>query len=1014
MISTSFLYSLTIYPLETLFKYGYEFCVLLTSSYGWGLICFSFIATILFSPFINLAQRIQVRERRIQEILSPQIGAIKKESTGRIRHERINALYRRYAYHPIYSLRSAFGVLLQMPFLFAAYAMLASYDPIAGHSFGPIEDLSRPDGLLGGLNLLPAVMTLFNLGALYTSEGFSRREHLQGLILAVFFFLLLYSAQSALLVYWTSNNALSLLQNIYKRLKLNRPSGAKSSSKSTFFKKAAAPPLPDAAAALPTSPGKEGKGLKLFVFILSTAVAGAFLLFPTLLTSLRDDWLSLLMAANGQHDLLSLLPDFLILLFLFLFSGLVLLSLARKGGPLKNLAAKGVILAAMIGAVAYFAYTDILSDANDFSFNGIYYYAFIYLTLLVNGIFLASTQGQATTLNLFQGRDRQVYFSSALTVGFLLIMFGPSALYSSSPDLFPETYFQIIRELLPYLACGFLCAALLWLLVPKGLSPFLSLGACVLAVWFLLNGLVFIRDFGPMQQGFTFASPDIFGHKWTNWAMDVGTLTLVAIIIGGQYLLGLTRGLVRGLNIITVALICFCLMVGLTDRQPDKSAKAEQTIDDRLFSFSPDQPNTLIIILDSFDARHLREILARDPGLEDRFDGFMFYEDTVANASCTILSVPSIYGGYAYTPEAYNQRPEVSRDDKTVEAMSVLPRAFSDRGYDVSLFGAQFKVGYEKVGSHMNHPESLSFIYQLPNSYLPQWRNKIGVKKTDQDKAFGNSNIIASPLIISLFRSAPNLAKEPLYKYGSLMNASSFFSSQLQENAMLDSAMLGLLPELAQPDSSRPTLKIIFSGLTHIPWYLPPKSLVPTQPESIVPDPSEELPSFYEDTERLQYYTERHALNMLADFNDWLKAKGIYENTQIILVSDHNDVNWGSTNADLNAALKKRDGSLNIGGTIFGDPLYIIRPEAILLVKELGSQGPLERSEALMTTADVPAIACATIGGCPGIEPFDSGPNRIRHHISGKWREEEHPKNTFEIKDYTIRGPMHDISNWSW
>lgn len=223
----SWLYLIFIYPLELFYQGLYQFFHAFTGSYGWGLICLSVVSTLIYTPLKDLAAKIQDRERAIQAVLGPQLKALKAQSQGAERHERMKNLYRRYAYHPIYGLRSMLGVMLQVPFLIAAYNMLASYDRLAGQAFGPISDLSRPDALLLGLNFLPILMTLFNIGALYTTKSFTTREHLQGLLIAALFLILLYTAPAALLVYWTANNALLLLVNLKSKI-TPRASGRKS------------------------------------------------------------------------------------------------------------------------------------------------------------------------------------------------------------------------------------------------------------------------------------------------------------------------------------------------------------------------------------------------------------------------------------------------------------------------------------------------------------------------------------------------------------------------------------------------------------------------------------------------------------------------------------------------------------------------------------------------------------------------------------------------------------------
>ena len=210
----TFLYSISIYPLELIYKYLYIFCAHFLGGYGFGLICLSVVSTLIYRPMKKMTAGLQKKENDLRRIMAPQMARIKLESRGAERQERINRLYRRYSYHPLKSIRSSLGILIQVPFLIAAYNMIASFSPIQGLSFGPISDLGRPDGLLLGLNLLPILMTAFNIAAVYTTKGFSPKDQRQALALAFFFLLILYTAPAALLIYWTANNFFLLLENI--------------------------------------------------------------------------------------------------------------------------------------------------------------------------------------------------------------------------------------------------------------------------------------------------------------------------------------------------------------------------------------------------------------------------------------------------------------------------------------------------------------------------------------------------------------------------------------------------------------------------------------------------------------------------------------------------------------------------------------------------------------------------------------------------------------------------------
>lgn len=208
------IYNFTIYPVEVIYKALYLFISNLIGSYGISLILLSITTTLLIFPFMRSANKMQANEKHIQDVLAPQLKKIKSESTGAEQHMRITKLYHRYAYHPVLAVRSAAGVALQIPFLMAAYFMLSSLPNIQGQSFLIINDLSKPDGLLGSINLLPILMTMINLMSAWTMTNFARKDKIQAAVIAFLFLLLLYNAPSALLIFWTFNNFWVLLGNI--------------------------------------------------------------------------------------------------------------------------------------------------------------------------------------------------------------------------------------------------------------------------------------------------------------------------------------------------------------------------------------------------------------------------------------------------------------------------------------------------------------------------------------------------------------------------------------------------------------------------------------------------------------------------------------------------------------------------------------------------------------------------------------------------------------------------------
>jgi YidC/Oxa1 family membrane protein insertase len=228
------LYQVFILPIETIMQLVLSSVYAATGSYGLSIFVLSLLINVALLPLFQLAERWQEAERNVQKLLKPKLKQFRQAFSGAERHAMIDTLYRQAGYHPIYAMRSSVGLLLQLPFWIAAYQLLSRYEPLHGASFLIFKDLGQPDRLLWGLNLLPFVMTALNVAAAFVyTRGFSPAEQIQPLLLASLFLVLLYSAPSGLLLYWTFNSLFSLLRiMVYAPSYVNRTRSVAQAEKS--------------------------------------------------------------------------------------------------------------------------------------------------------------------------------------------------------------------------------------------------------------------------------------------------------------------------------------------------------------------------------------------------------------------------------------------------------------------------------------------------------------------------------------------------------------------------------------------------------------------------------------------------------------------------------------------------------------------------------------------------------------------------------------------------------------
>lgn len=180
---------------------------------GEQLILFSLLLNLLLTPLYRQMEQRSAATRAIRQRVASEIARMKRHFRGRERYFYIRAVYRNYRYQPISALFGSAELLVQVVVFVTVYRYLSGFDAIIGQAFGPIADLSRPDGLLGGINLLPLLMTAINAASVYYYVE-DRGKRLQAWALGGLFLVLLYRSPAALVLYWTANNLFSLVRNL--------------------------------------------------------------------------------------------------------------------------------------------------------------------------------------------------------------------------------------------------------------------------------------------------------------------------------------------------------------------------------------------------------------------------------------------------------------------------------------------------------------------------------------------------------------------------------------------------------------------------------------------------------------------------------------------------------------------------------------------------------------------------------------------------------------------------------
>ncbi|MEJ8568513.1 membrane protein insertase YidC [Elongatibacter sediminis] len=203
--------------------------------WGVAIVVLSFSVNFLMAPLSRAADRVQQTVHETEARLAPELTRIKQEFRGEEQAAKIIALYKTERVHPLYSLKSLVGVAIVIPVFIGAFDMLAEKFHLMHTPFLWISDLSRPDAFAAlpmdlpffgsSLNLLPFVMTALSIVASVMHRPLAqhalvrRRQVRNMIVLAAVFFVLFYTFPAGMVLYWTTNNLISVLKALWARFR---------------------------------------------------------------------------------------------------------------------------------------------------------------------------------------------------------------------------------------------------------------------------------------------------------------------------------------------------------------------------------------------------------------------------------------------------------------------------------------------------------------------------------------------------------------------------------------------------------------------------------------------------------------------------------------------------------------------------------------------------------------------------------------------------------------------------
>jgi len=410
-----------------------------------------------------------------------------------------------------------------------------------------------------------------------------------------------------------------------------------------------------------------------------------------------------------------------------------------------------------------------------------------------------------------------------------------------------------------------------------------------------------------------------------------------------------------------------------------------------VYVFSKTGKNVLLVMVDAAVGGYAAFVFEEKPELKSIMEGFHWFPNCASFATHTLIGALPIYGGYEYTPTAINSRNMTPLLDKQQEAYLLLPKLFSNNGYSVTVTDPPFD---NHLTSNLAIFKDYSEIIKAENlngKYTMQW-----LRDHQEITLFNITELLDNKLIrFSFFKSAPLFLRLFIYDKGDWLTIVVNTKNKLTDIIIDDYAYMDTLDKITTFTEIGNTYTAIYAHLPHESAFLQAPDYVPVQ---TVTDKGS---SILADDGRFHMMTASFLL--LGKWFEYLKSNGVYDNTRIIIVSDH-----GRGSSDYPGNIRLPNGNS-------------LQPfNALLMVKDFNSKGDPVSSDDFMTNGDVPILALEGIINEP-VNPFTKSPlrpdkdNGIIITTIGAASTYHHNKYTYNIEKNQwlyVKDNIFNPSNW--
>ena len=512
-----------------------------------------------------------------------------------------------------------------------------------------------------------------------------------------------------------------------------------------------------------------------------------------------------------------------------------------------------------------------------------------------------------------------------------------------------------------------------------------------------VNFLAFGGSYGDILSTMKYARPISVNAG----QVLVNMLAMAAVAAGVWLLMRKSPGLLRAVYAACCAALVVMSVMNMSAIQDEyrKSEEYAEKVREQTAEHAPEihlsqgGKNVMVIMLDRAVSGFVPFIMQEMPDeLARQFDGFVYYPNTLSFGFHTNVGSPPLYGGYEYTPDGMAAREDMTLQEKHNEALKVMPVLFLENGYDVTVMDPSL-ANYQWI-------PDLSIYGEYPEIHGYNVKGHFQDDGNDTGEyldGIRNRNLFC----YSIFRVSP-LALQPFVYHSGDYNETDALTRVIREPDKLTGVNRDFVENYYVMENLISMTEIRSGGEDCFLMFATEEThdVVALQEPEYIPKSFVDNTAYEAETGGIRTAADGRILNLgsedgflqshyqcnmaayrqLARWFRYLRQNGVWDNTRIIIVSDHAYDMEGVFGLDLTEKYPGIEQLSKVNGEIWTATAAY---EPVLLVKDFGPAETAWRTDhTFMTNADTPVIAMENLIGNP-VNPFTGTPITSAPKLAG-------------------------------